>query len=39
MHERRLEALAPQDDAEHLGESEVVIDDQYSSSHGPHRYM
>jgi hypothetical protein len=36
VHERRLEALAAQDDAEHLGESKVVVDDQYASSHGPH---
>jgi hypothetical protein len=37
VHERRLEAFTAQHDAEHLCERQVVVDDQYTSSHAPHR--
>src|SRR5699024_1765080 len=33
MHERGLEPLTPQDDAKHLGEGEVIVDNQYTSLH------
>jgi hypothetical protein len=34
-----LETFAPQHDAEHLGQSGVVIDDQHATLHNPHRSM
>ena len=35
----RLEPLTAKHDPEHLGEGGVVIDDEHSSFHGPHRSM
>src|SRR6516225_9274540 len=38
-YEGRLETLTAKHDTEHLGEGGVVIDDQHTSFHGPHRSM
>jgi hypothetical protein len=38
-HEVGLESLTAEHDAEHLRERRVVIDDQHTSFHAPHRSM
>jgi hypothetical protein len=36
-HERRVESFSPEHDADHFGEGGVVVDDQHTTFHGPHR--